>query len=255
MCREEDTESLTECLIDKLFELNEEDPELLNMVWNKKSGIKSQEILDLYEKFIYMHENPNKYKTVKAKTKGQLLEELIKKITIDTKSFDLFENITSDTNEYDIIVKPSELAKRYAYSALPKVIFQPIICECKNYQSTIDVTWVGKFYSLLSISNIKIGIIFSYEGVTGESSNDWTNAWGLIRKIYLKDEIAIISISKNELKRIVEGENFCDIIEEKYIELQTMTSISNEKIYHSSEEKIKKLLDKIEEEAQKCKMI
>lgn len=240
-----------ESLIDKLFELNEEDPELLRSLWNKKSGIKSDIIKELYNKLVHMHENPEEYKNVKAKTRGTLLEELIKQMTIETKSFELFENITNDTNEYDIIIKTSDLARKYAYNALPRIIFQPIICECKNYQSTIDVTWVGKFYSLLSISNIKIGIIFSYEGVTGQAENDWSDAWGLIRKIYLKDEIAIISISKKELDRIVGGENFCDILEEKFIELQTMTSIENEKRYHSSEEKAKELLAKIEEESRK----
>ncbi|MEN8433980.1 hypothetical protein NX821_001151 [Clostridium septicum] len=240
-----------ESLIDKLFELNEEDPELLRAVWNKKSGIKSDIIRELYDKLVHMHENPNEYKNVKAKTRGTLLEELIKQMTIKTKSFELFENITNDTNEYDIIIKTSDLARRYAYNALPRVIFQPIICECKNYQSTIDVTWIGKFYSLLSISNINMGIIFSYEGVTGQAENDWANAWGLIRKIYLKDGIAIISISRTELDRIVAGENFCDILEEKFIELQTMTTIENEKRYHSSEVRVKKLLDKIEEESKK----
>ena len=238
-----------ETLVDKLIEFNETDPELLKQVWNKKSGIKSEIIRELYDTLVYMHKNPEEYKKGKAKTRGNLLEELIKLITIKTKNFELFENITNDTNEYDIIIKASDLARKCAYNALPTVIFQPIICECKNYQSTIDVTWVGKFYSLLSISNIKIGIIFSYEGVTGQVENDWSDAWGLIRKIYLKDEIAIISISKKELGRIVNGENFCDILEEKFIELQTMTSIENEKRYHASEEKAKELLDKIEEEA------
>ena len=147
-----------EGLLDKLFELNEEDPELLNEIWNKKSGVKSDIIKKLYDKLVYMHENPIEYKEVKSKTRGDLLEELIKQITIKTKSFELFENITNDTNEYDIIIKPSDLVRRYAYNAFPGIIFQPIICECKNYQTTIDVTWIGKIYSLLSMSNIKVEI-------------------------------------------------------------------------------------------------
>lgn len=246
-------EEKAELAVNIILELNNDDPVLLRKVLSKKSGLKLDIIKELYDKLVYMHKNSHMYKNVKSKTRGDLLEELIKQITIETKTFELFENISNDTNEYDIIIKPSNLARDYAYNAFPDIIYQPIICECKNYQSTIDVTWVGKFYSLLSISNIKLGIVFSYEGVTGQAQNDWSNAWGLIRKIYLKDGIAIISISKEELRRIASGEQFVDILEEKYIELQTITYIENEKKYHPSQNKARELLSKIEYEAKSLK--
>ena len=78
-----------------------------------------------------MHINPEQFKGVKTKTKGNILEEIISAITIDTKIFDLYRNITNNSNEYDIIIEPSELAKNM-YNAIPKVVYQPIICECKN---------------------------------------------------------------------------------------------------------------------------
>lgn len=238
--------------IQVLEELNIEDPELLRKIMNTRR-VDTGLIRKLYEQLEDMHDNPDEYKNVIAKTRGNLLEELIKLITIKTNKFDLFDNITSDTNEYDIIIKPSKIAREILFNGLPEIILQPIICECKNYKTPVDVTWIGKFYSLLSISNLKLGIIFSYEGVTGQAENDWTNAWGLIRKIYLKDRIAIISISKLELKRIVEGESFCEIVEEKYIQLQTMTSIDNTKRYHPSEKKVQEILDKIEKEVENYK--
>lgn len=129
-----------------------------------------------------MHINPEQFKGVKTKTKGNILEEIISAITIDTKIFDLYRNITNNSNEYDIIIEPSELAKNM-YNAIPKVVYQPIICECKNYtDKTIGVTWIGKLYMLLSMANVKIGIIFSYDGVIGE--NEWTDFKGLIKNIF-----------------------------------------------------------------------
>lgn len=196
-----------------------------------------------------MHNDEKKFKKVKAKSKGTLFEEIIKILTIETKIFSLLENITNDTNEYDIIIKPSKLA-RSIYNAIPKVVYQPIICECKNYASNVNVTWIGKLYSLLSLSNIKLGIIFSYEGLTGEHSKDnktecWTDAIGLIRKIFLKEGIAIISIDKYDLQEIINGERFYDVVEKKYNELVLTTDISKEKIYHPSNEKAQKIIDDI----------
>lgn len=242
-----------ENLVDKLFELNEYQPELLQSIWTKKNDIKYENIKALHDKLVYMHENPEEYVNVKAKTRGDLLEELIKSLTIETKVFDLFDNVSNDTNEYDIIIKPKSLVRTYGYNAFPDIIFQLIICECKNYQGNVDVTWVGKFYSLLSMSNVKVGILFSYEGITGEKSQDWSDAWGLIRKIYLKDNIAILNIGKNEIARIVNGESFCEILEEKFVELQTMTQIENEKRLHNSEMRVEELLDKIEKEAKEVR--
>lgn len=238
-----------EDLFQKLIELDKRDPSLLKSIAFKNSKVKKPQIIELYNQIVEMHENPEGYKSVKAKTRGNLFEELIKLLTIETNLFDLFDNITSDTNEYDVILKSSNIAKTALYNIIPEILHKPIICECKNYQQPVNVTWIGKLYMLLSMSEIKVGIIFSYEGITGSKEKNWSDAWGLIRKIYLKDGIAIIDINKNEIVRIIDGENFCDIVEEKYIELQTMTSdIEDSKKYHPSTAKVNELLEKIKEE-------
>lgn len=59
----------TESLIDKLFELNEEDPELLREIWNKKSGNKSDIIRELYNKLVYMHKKSRRIQKCKVKNK------------------------------------------------------------------------------------------------------------------------------------------------------------------------------------------
>ncbi|WP_138210104.1 hypothetical protein [Hathewaya histolytica] len=246
-------EKEAEGLFDKLEELNEDAPHTLKKVLQQRSGIKIEEFNKLYDLFIKMHLNENEYKGVKAKTKGDILENIIKTITIETKIFDLFDNITNDTNEYDIIIKPSEIAN-ISYNALPKIIYQLIVCECKNYNKPVDVTWVGKFYMLLSMSNIKLGIIFSYEGITGNNDAGWNDAKGLVKKIFLKDGIAIIDISKKELEEIKDGKRLYDVIEEKYNNLVFMTDISKFKKEHIASKKIDEIIDKVNEEVNHYKL-
>lgn len=237
-------EEKVEFAYDILKEFNITDPLLLKKVLSKKSEFKTTKFIELYNTFIKMHLKPDEFKGVKTKTKGDVLEEIVKITTIDTNVFSLFANITNGTNEYDIIITPSELA-RISFNSYPDIIFQPIICECKNYQTKVDVTWIGKLYMLLSTSKIKIGIIFSYEGLTG---SEWNGAKGLIKKIFLKDEIAIINISKTDLDEIYKGEVLYNIIEKKYNEFLVMSNLEKHKIDHNSTNRIEKILDKINNE-------
>lgn len=235
-------------IFESFKELNENDPEVLKMVLQQGSGIKLDAFNLLYDKFVEMHKDPEEFKGVKAKTRGDILEELIRIVTIETNIFSLYSNVTNDTNEYDIIIEPSELSKQM-YNAIPEIVYQPIICECKNYQDTIGVTWIGKLYMLLSITNIKVGIIFSYEGITGEK--DWEDSKGLVKKIFLKDGIAILDIGIKELEKIKNGERFYDVVQKKYNELVYLTEeLENSKITHASAEKVEEILEKVKLEVE-----
>ena len=76
-----------------------------------------------------------------------------------------------------------------------------ILIECKNYKAAVDVTYIGKFYSLLKVSKQNAGILVAWKGVTG--GTDWKNGYGLIRKIALRDNLYIIVLDKNDLKVVV----------------------------------------------------
>lgn len=242
------SEGQLETLFDALEYFNKEDPQVVKKIINKKSNAKINEFKKLYDQLKDMHkkENKDKYKGVKSKTKGELLEKMIGLITFNTKLFDLFENVTNDTNEYDIIITPSDYL-RHAYNAYSNIFFQPIVCECKNYSKKVDVTWIGKLYMLLSMSDIKIGIIFSYDTITGEGS--WTAGCGLIRKIFLRDKIAIINICKDDYEKIYNNEKrFDEILEEKYNDLKFITNMEKCKRKHNSYENAQKVIDKIKNE-------
>ena len=93
------------------------------------------------------------------------------------------------------------------------------ICECKNYSSAVSVTYVGKFFSLLRLARVQLGIMIAWEGVTGR--NRWSDAEGLIRKIALSEHIFIVTVDQNDLQRIFEQQtNIFSLINDKYHALQ-----------------------------------
>lgn len=247
-------EKEAEYLIDKLEELNREDPDVIKHVFQRKSGLNIEKYNILLDELKEMHKEDNNssinvYKDVKKKTRGELLEVLIQQLVLDSKVCDLFANVTNDTNEYDVIISPSKAA-RISYNAFPDIIYQLIICECKNYKGTVGVTWIGKLYSLLSTARLKIGVIFSYYGITGSDKSD---AFQLINKIFLKDNIAILSFDINDYEKIKNGESFFDILEKKYYNLKLNAKIDNFKIAHSSEIRVNELMNKIESEKNNIK--
>ena len=115
--------------------------------------------------------------------------------------------------------------------------FEKFLGECKNYNKRVGVTYVGKFCSLLLTNNIKLGIIFSYHGVSGRG---WNNGAGLIKKFYLHKEkleerFCIIDFSYKEFESIYYGKNFLQIVEEQLCSLQFDTDYSRYVSTHPAE--------------------
>ncbi|WP_430836489.1 hypothetical protein [Clostridium sardiniense] len=241
------------------FFLNDADSELVGKALRKKSKINMDLFDELYLQLKDMHEFTDVYKGIKAKTKGELLEDMIKVLILNTSLFSLFDNITNDSNEYDIITKLSEKGQALS-KVIPEELTSLVICECKNYQDTIGVTWIGKLYSLLELSDLKLGIIFSYEPLTGmkikkdedyKEEYGWKDANGLTRKIFLKKGIYIININKEDYEAIHKKEKgIFDIIEKKCEELRILANIEKEKKNHPSQVNVEKIKDKIANELQ-----
>ena len=155
-------------------------------------------------------ESPSK----NTKDKGNKLEDLVTFIFENLNIFKVFKNRRSSTNEIDLVIRLTDigmLAKKYGLFPFDNVSIFNV--ECKNYNKKIDVTWVGKFYSLLSTCSQKFGLIFSKKGFTSKSK--WTDAKGLAKKILLKDGIYILDINLKHLKDLANGKNFLDIIRDE----------------------------------------
>ncbi len=172
--------------------------------------------------------------------KGKSLEDLVDILFAATGGYyEIYRNVRNGTNEVDLFLRLSDKGQRFSQILNQK--YNNLLCECKNYKSTIDVTYVGKFCSLMQTTNNKIGIMFSYHGFTGKS---WGAAKGLTKKIYLlrersEDKQYILEFKKKDFKDILEGKSIFEILDDKCMELQMgIDDITKYITEHPNENKI-----------------
>ena len=154
--------------------------------------------------------------------KGKLLEGLAKKILNVRNIFSVEERVECDSNEIDLLLQPATNNAMYA-SLLPEYLKNDCLVECKNHKKPIDVTLVGKFYSLMRYKKVKFGFMVTNKEITGQSP--WEDAVGLTKKLYLRDDTFIINITIKMIKDLLES----DISIINIIKAQV-----NEIIYHTN---------------------
>lgn len=167
--------------------------------------------------------------------KGKLLEELTL-ILFKNNLFEIRKNCRTSTNEIDLLLYWTENARACGLQNIFSCFTESFLCECKNYINKVNVTYVGKFYSLMMVTNNKFGVMITWEGVTGRGK--WDSSLGLIKKIALKSDMYIIVIDKHDLKRIYnKSSNIFSIIQDKYISLKNDVDLHNYIIKHDCEDK------------------
>lgn len=165
-------------------------------------------------------------KKLKTKEQGDILEQLIYKMI---KSFDVFKivkNGRSSTNEIDIVIAFNTLGrvlKKEGY--IPNWFPEKFIIECKNYKDTVDVTFVGKFYSLMKTTSSNFGIIISFAGITGRDKQSWCEGTGLIKKLFLQtsnnpNPLIILDIDYNLIDKMLEKKNFFEFLDDEKLKLE-----------------------------------
>lgn len=149
---------------------------------------------------------PSSNRSVKGKLsfeKGELLEELAKKVLNVRNIFSVEERVECESNEIDLLLQPATNNTIYS-RLLPQYLQKDCLVECKNHKKPIDVTLVGKFYSLMRYKNVKFGFMVSNKEITGKSP--WEDAVGLTKKLHLKDDTFIINITIKMIKDLLESD-------------------------------------------------
>lgn len=171
--------------------------------------------------------------------KGKALEEISEYLlSISGGIFNIDRNLRTTTNEIDLLIKLNTKGLMLRKIDVIDKRLKCFISECKNYNKKVSVTYIGKFISLLISNQVKIGLFFSYKGISGEN---WNNAAGLIKKFYLskenlQDRYCIIDFNIDEFIRIKQGDNLLQILNEKITSLRFDTDYTAYLSKHPAED-------------------
>lgn len=192
--------------------------QLLDSLFSMPDVVK-EEYDNLYDRLKRDYENykDNKEHIITAQERGSLFEKMIGCLFFsgDTLLFNEEFNCRTSTNEIDLLIQWSDVAIQNQINTIYDYMGRSFLCECKNYEGGVGVTYVGKFYSLLKVNCSNFGILFVSTKVKGR--NKWDSAQGLIRKIALRDGVYIITIEWEDLTRIYNCEtNVLKLIADKY---------------------------------------
>ena len=124
--------------------------------------------------------------------------------------------------------------------------------ERKNYNSTLGVTYVGKFYSLLMSTDISFGIIFTQKGLTGQE-DEFRDAYGLVKVLRIiekyrnKRDLVILTFTLEDYEKIAEGQSFFELIKAKKLELRLASDFERflNDYQHDSSERIKQIISSL----------
>lgn len=122
--------------------------------------------------------------------------------------------------------------------------------ECKNYKSNLGVTYVGKFYSLMTVTGMTFGIIFTQKGLTGDAEG-YKDAYGLTKVLRMVENsrngegnFYILTFTMEDYEKLLEGVTFFELIKAKKLELQLASdyTVFIKENRHEAEDEIKNIL-------------
>ena len=214
--------------------------------WDDSDKIEFKQLLDDMNK-------PFDASAETTKEKGDRLEKLVDFIISKTYFFEVFRNVHTETNEIDEVIRLSDQGKQAIHSLDLNRDLIPIksdlfLGECKNYKSALGVTYVGKFYSLLTVSGISFGILFTTKGLTGNSEG-YEDAYGLTKILRIMEtargkDFYILTFTMEDYQEMLEGTTFFDLVQAKKMEMQLASKYSRflSKNKHAAEEQIKAII-------------
>lgn len=191
------------------------------------------------------YDNSGKY-LLTSQQRGALLEKMAGVLFFDGNAmFNKAINCRTVTNEIDILVSWNKIALQMGIDRAYEFMGKSFLCECKNYTGDVNVTYIGKFFSLMKVSNVKFGILFSRKGMSGK--NIWVHGKGLARKIALSERIYIIDITWNDFEKIYNKEtNIFNLINDKCNAMKNDINYDEYVLKHEMEDDFEVELEKIE---------
>lgn len=159
---------------------------IFNNLSNEEKKEKLKKIDDIRKKLEKLHSKKKELKLT-TKKKGDLLEDYISLVLdLNNELIEYSRNIRTSDNEIDFLVKLSTLGRIMRdKKIISEYIPDSFPFECKNYMEKLEITYVNKFHSMLTLKKYPIGVLVSYNGITGDNTKAWQASLGLIKKINL----------------------------------------------------------------------
>lgn len=192
-----------------------------------------------------------------TKEKGNRLENLVSFIINNSYFFKVFKNVHTATNEIDEVVVFTDEGKQALQKFnlcrdLIPIDSEIFLGECKNYASPLGVTYVGKFYSLMTATGNSFGIIFTQKGLTG-SEIEYKDAYGLTKVIRIIEQAKnncdfyILTFTLEDYEELLNGKTFFEIIKAKKTALQISSDYHTflKDNVHESEPQVKQIIHEI----------
>ena len=192
-----------------------------------------------------------------TKEKGDRLEKLVSFLIRKSYFFEVYQNVHTGTNEIDEVIILSETGRQALHTFhisrdILEINTDIALGECKNYNSTLGVTYVGKFYSLLMSTDISFGIIFTQKGLTGQE-DEFRDAYGLVKVLRIiekyrnKRDLVILTFTLEDYEKIAEGQSFFELIKAKKLELRLASDFERflNDYQHDSSERIKQIISSL----------
>jgi len=88
------------------------------------------------------------------------------------------------------------------------------VCECKDWKTPADFTTMAKLARVLDSVKSRFGIIFSKNGISGLQRTEDAAREQL--KVFADRGVAIVVVDKEDLSRVIAGENFLAMLRSKY---------------------------------------
>lgn len=194
-----------------------------------------------YDRLLGELKRVNSNKACTTKEKGEALEKIVAFLLGVGKILKVKQNIHNTTNEIDQLITLDNRGKILKKVGVINIRGESFLGECKNYNKTIGVTWVGKVFSLIATTGSRLAVLFSYHGLSGSG---WGGATGLTKKLYLTKEdidkrIHIVSFSLPDFEEISKGQSFFEILDNKVEALQVGADFSSYIKTHPAEDKLK----------------
>ncbi len=123
-------------------------------------------------------------------------------------------NLRTSSSEIDLVCEYLGHTKRTLFDEYGRYF----LVECKNWSRPAGAKEVRDFLGKIEKSRVKLGILFSKNGITGEANG--TDALREIHSCYDRSGICVVVLSLAELKEAGDQTNIIDLIDTKLDQLR-----------------------------------